>query len=96
MFGEYALYCDEKVVGQVCDDQLFIKYTDRGRQLAEGRYEEGVAYPGAKPSMNVSENLDDDEFLCELIAETAKALPTPKPRKKIVTRVDPLQAVRLG
>jgi len=27
MFGEYALYCDEKVVALVCDDQLFIKIT---------------------------------------------------------------------
>jgi TfoX N-terminal domain len=25
MFGEYALYCDTKVVALVCDDQLFIK-----------------------------------------------------------------------
>ena len=24
MFGEYALYCDAKVVALVCDDQLFI------------------------------------------------------------------------
>ena len=25
MFGEYALYCDGKVVALVCDNQLFIK-----------------------------------------------------------------------
>ena len=24
MFGEYALYCGEKVVALVCDDQLFV------------------------------------------------------------------------
>ncbi|MCC3506339.1 MAG: TfoX/Sxy family protein [Microcoleus sp. PH2017_19_SFW_U_A] len=27
MFGEYAIYCDEKVVALVCDNQLFIKPT---------------------------------------------------------------------
>jgi DNA transformation protein len=27
MFGEYALYCDEKVVALICDDQLFVKIT---------------------------------------------------------------------
>lgn len=81
MFGEYALYCNEKVVGLVCDDQLFIKYTDPGRVLAEGRYEEGFAYPGAKPSMNVTDELDDQDFLCELIGATADALPAPKPKK---------------
>jgi len=25
MFGEYALYCGDKVVALVCDDQLFVK-----------------------------------------------------------------------
>lgn len=27
MFGEYALYCGDKVVGLICDDQLFVKTT---------------------------------------------------------------------
>ena len=27
MFGEYALYHENKVVGLVCDDQLYIKMT---------------------------------------------------------------------
>jgi DNA transformation protein and related proteins len=82
MFGEYALYCGEKVVGLVCDDQLFIKYTDPGKKFAEGRFTEGYAYPGAKPSMDVSDNVDDRDFLCSLVLLTADALPTPKPKKK--------------
>jgi TfoX/Sxy family transcriptional regulator of competence genes len=28
MFGEYAVYCDEKVVAFVCDNQLFVKPTE--------------------------------------------------------------------
>ena len=24
MFGEYALYCDERVVGFICDDTVFL------------------------------------------------------------------------
>jgi TfoX/Sxy family transcriptional regulator of competence genes len=31
MFGEYALYCEGKVVALVCDNQLFIKSTVGGR-----------------------------------------------------------------
>ncbi len=27
MFGEYAIFCDSKMVALVCDDQLFIKLT---------------------------------------------------------------------
>jgi hypothetical protein len=36
MFGEYAVYCDSKVVGLICDDQLFIKPTEAGRGFAAG------------------------------------------------------------
>ena len=78
MFGDYALYCDEKVVGLICDDQLFIKYTDPGKTFAAGRYDEGFAYKGAKASMNVTESIDDPDFLCTLVRMTAEALPKPK------------------
>jgi TfoX/Sxy family transcriptional regulator of competence genes len=81
MFGEYALYCNEKVVALICDDQLFVKLTDPGKALAKGRYTEGYAYPGAKVSMDITSGVDDQDFLCELIQVTADALPTPKPKK---------------
>jgi len=35
MFGEYALYCNDKVVALVCDDQLFIKPTDISEQFLD-------------------------------------------------------------
>jgi TfoX/Sxy family transcriptional regulator of competence genes len=31
MFGEYAVYCKDKVVALVCDNQLFVKPTEEGR-----------------------------------------------------------------
>jgi TfoX/Sxy family transcriptional regulator of competence genes len=82
MFGEYALYVEEKVVGLICDNQLFIKYTDTGKVFAQGRFEEGYAYPGAKVSMNVTDQIDDNQFLCELVSITAKSLPIAKAKKK--------------
>jgi TfoX/Sxy family transcriptional regulator of competence genes len=30
MFGEYALYCDGKIMALICDNQLFIKPTKAG------------------------------------------------------------------
>jgi TfoX/Sxy family transcriptional regulator of competence genes len=33
MFGEYAIYCNEKVIALVCDNQLFIKPTESGRSF---------------------------------------------------------------
>jgi TfoX/Sxy family transcriptional regulator of competence genes len=83
MFGEYALYCDNKVVALVCDNQLFIKITPEGKALVGTHYEEGEAYPGAKPSMVIgAEELEDRERLCELIRTTAAALPAPTPKKR--------------
>jgi len=79
MFGEYALYCDEKVVALVCDNQLFVKITHQGKALVGDRYVEGKAYPGAKPSMVIgAEEIDDGDRLCELIRITADALPAPR------------------
>ena len=82
MFGEYALYCADKVVALICDDQLFVKITPVGKALVGDRYAEGTAYPGAKPSMLVSaSDLEDHERLCDLIRVTTAALPPPKPKK---------------
>lgn len=81
MFGEYALYVDDKVVALVCDDQLFVKITAAGKGLVAEHTVEAEAYPGAKPSFLVSaEDLEDDDRLCELIRVTADALPRPQPK----------------
>ena len=31
MFGEYGLYCDGQFFAVICEDQLFLKCTPRGR-----------------------------------------------------------------
>lgn len=83
MFGEYALYVEDKVVALVCDDTLFVKITEPGKAFVGGRYEEGIAYPGAKPSMLIDEDMiEDREWLGELIRITDSALPAPKPKRK--------------
>jgi len=33
MFGEYAIYCNGKVVALVCDDELFVKPTLAGKKF---------------------------------------------------------------
>ena len=83
MFGEYALYCDTKVVALVCDDQLFVKITEKGKAFVGDDYEEGEAYPSAKPSMFISgDRIENRQWLTELIQITADSLPLPKPKKK--------------
>jgi DNA transformation protein and related proteins len=80
MFGEYAIYCEEKVVALVCDNQLFIKPTPAGRSMV-GEIEEAPPYPGAKPCFLITDQLDNQQWLSELIQLTASELPTPKPKK---------------
>ena len=29
MFGEYGIYCNEKIVAFVCDDQLFVTWSEK-------------------------------------------------------------------
>jgi DNA transformation protein and related proteins len=83
MFGEYAIYCGDKVVALVCDNQLFVKITAPGKALVGAGYQQGEAYPGAKPSMLIGADLlEDGERLCELMRATAAALPQPKPKRK--------------
>jgi DNA transformation protein and related proteins len=81
MFGEYALYCDGKVVALICDDQLFLKPIPAAEALV-GDHAKGPPYPGAKPHIVVdAELLEDAPRLQALIAATAEALPKPKPKK---------------
>lgn len=82
MFGEYAIYCDDKVVALVCDDQLFVKPTKAGKTFI-GTVSEAPPYPGAKPYYLISgEQWDDADWLVELTKLTAAELPLPKPKKK--------------
>ncbi len=82
MFGEYALYFEGKVVGLICNDTLFVKITEAGKQFVGGHYQEGYAYKGAKASMEIAGDLlEDHHWLCELISITASQLPLPKKKK---------------
>lgn len=82
MFGEYALYCDGKVVALVCDDELYVKPTKAGKSFLE-QICEAPPYPGAKPYFHISgEQWEDADWLTELIQLSAAELPLPKPKKK--------------
>lgn len=82
MFGEYALYCDNKVVALVCDDQLFVKITP----VADGYLDKShdvPPYPNAKPWKLVpEEKWEDRVWLADFICETAKHVAAPIKKKK--------------
>jgi TfoX/Sxy family transcriptional regulator of competence genes len=77
MFGEFAVYCDGKVVALVCDNQFFLKPTDAGKALLD-RVKEAPPYPGAKPYYLIDAQLDDADAAAAIVRATADALPLPK------------------
>lgn len=80
MFGEYALYCNGKVVALICDEQLFVKPTEAGRAFI-GDVIEAPPYTGASMYFLIEDRIESREWLSELITLTYKELPEPKARK---------------
>ena len=81
MFGEYAIYCDNKVVALVCGNMLFVKPTVSGKTFI-GEVDEQPPYPGAKKYFLISGDLwEDSEWMSELIKITQVELPMPKIKK---------------
>jgi len=81
MFGEYALYSKGKIVALICDNQLFIKPTEAGKKYI-GEFVEAPPYPGAKNSLLIQGQVENSEWLSELIRVTERELPIPKEKKK--------------
>lgn len=80
MFGEYALYCEGKVVGLVVANSLFVKPLAATEALY-GDGPRGAPFQGAKAWYAVQERVDDRHWLCALVRATEVALPLPSPKK---------------
>lgn len=82
MFGEYALYADNKVVALVCDDQLFVKICPASEPL-EKVCDKDAPYPGAKPYYAISEDqIEKIGNLPAILMNISASLPAKKPKKK--------------
>lgn len=80
MFGDYGIYCDGKIFGLICHNQLFIKITKAGKSLVPN-LETASPYDGAKPHF-VFSNIDSREELSAFVRATCDELPNPKPKKR--------------
>jgi TfoX/Sxy family transcriptional regulator of competence genes len=81
MFGEYGVYCNEKIVALICGNQLFIKQTESGRSFI-GNIVEAPPYSGAKLYFLIEDKFEESEWISHLIRITAEELPVPKPKTK--------------
>ncbi|MDX1952529.1 MAG: TfoX/Sxy family protein [Verrucomicrobiota bacterium] len=83
MFGEYALYADDKVAALICNDLLHVKILPQSQAL-ENKCEKAPPYPGAKPHYVVEEaGLTTIKNLSAILLAIAAALPgKKKPARK--------------
>ncbi len=81
MFGKYGIYADGKIFGLICNDKLYLKPTEAGRQFI-GTPTEEPAYPGAKPYFLIEDKIEDSAWLSELIRASLPELPAPRSKKK--------------
>lgn len=79
LFGEYGLWCGGKFFGTVEEDVFYVKITKGGTALLPGAVP--VAPHGGTPGMYLVEELEDRDFLRELVLKTCEELPMQKPRK---------------
>ena len=81
MFGEYGIFSNGKIFALICDNKLFIKPTEAGRTFIK-EVVEAPPYPGAKPSFLIGDDIEDREWISNLVRITLRELPEPKPKKK--------------
>ena len=70
MMGEFLLYYQGILFGGIYDDRLLIKMVNSNEKF---NLLKEIPYPGAK-AMYFVKNLNDKEFLKEIVCETCKSL----------------------
>ena len=81
MMGGYLVYFNGKLIGDIGDNELFLKRTATSDRLladSELRY----PYEESKTLMHVFDSFDDKELIQELLNGMYAELPEKKPAKK--------------
>ena len=81
MMGEYIIYINDKILGGIYDNRFMIKETPTALSIMPSVKKE-LPYNGAKKEMLLIEDLDDKDFLKDLIEKIYPELPLPKKKKK--------------
>ena len=80
MMGGYLVYFYGKLIGDVCDNELFLKRTPTSDRLladSELRY----PYEGSKTLMHVFDRFEDTDLIAELLEGMYTELPEKKPKQ---------------
>ena len=79
MLGEYIIYYRGKIVGGIYDDRFLVKPVKSAAAMMPDAELE-LPYEGAKEMLLV-DDVENREFLCELLEAMYDDLPAPKKRK---------------
>ena len=80
MMGGYLVYFNGKLIGDICNNELFLKRTPTSDRLladSELRY----PYEDSKTLMHVFDSFDDKALILELLDGMYAELPEKKPAK---------------
>ena len=80
MMGGYLVYFNGKLIGDICDNELFLKRTPTSDRLladSELRY----PYEGSKTLMHIFDKFEDAALVPELLNGMYTELPEKKPKK---------------
>ena len=80
MMGGFLVYLNGKLIGDICDNELFLKRTPASDRLladSELRY----PYEGSKTLMHVFDRFEDTDLIAELLEGMYAELPEKKQKK---------------
>jgi len=86
MFGGYHVYSDGKLFALIIDNKLYVKITDSGKEFAKGVTQVPAFAKTKILSFLIEDQLEDREWLSELVRITLPELPDPKPKKKKIKK----------
>ena len=81
MMGEYCIYYQGKLIGDLCDNRLLVKQAETSIRLLKNCQLE-YPYEGSKTLMYVVEDVEDKDLMSELLKGLYVELPEPKKRNK--------------
>lgn len=81
MMGEYCVYFQGKLIGDICENILFLKPTEAVLRLMP-EAERAYPYEGSKTLMVIVDDVENTKLMTEVLHEMYMELPEPKKKSK--------------
>lgn len=81
MMGEYCVYYQGKLIGDICDNCLLLKPTESVLRLMPDA-DRAYPYEGSRTWMVAVDDVENGEFMAEVLSAMYQELPEPKKKAK--------------